>query len=93
MTGKHRFVIRVMKLVLLIAQVLRETKELIDVYTDRGYTPGGANAIVDADFDTFYPIDGINVQKMTVSEFNEVASVLVQVLNFLTGQTSVKANH
>jgi hypothetical protein len=90
---KTRFIWRVLSLLLKVGEIVREAQDLSKVYTDRGYAPAGSNPISDADFNVDMPGEGIHLAGMTLTQFNEAAGAMVQIIAFMTGQTSVKADY
>ena len=90
---KTRFVWKVLKNMERIGEIVRETRDQVDVYIDRGYAPAGANPITDADLNVTLPGEGIDLQGLTVAEFGEAATVLLALLAFADGQAVQAANY
>jgi hypothetical protein len=81
---KVKFVWAVLQLLWSIGDVARKTRDLYEIYVDRGYA-SGTNAITDADLQV--SSGAINLNGLTVTQFNEASGVLVDLINFMDGKT------
>lgn len=81
--NKVLFIKRVLEVALKLFRIYQEIYELTVLYIDRGYGSGDT-AIVDQDFQVEV-VGSINLTDMNVAKFNEVATVLVQLVSFMEG--------
>lgn len=98
MTRKQKFILRVMHLLFLLGNIVREIKDLINVFNDRGYG-AGETAITQEDLDTVMldgsgmGISGGTPLGMTLAEFLSVAGLLVQLSSWADGQPVTPADN
>jgi hypothetical protein len=82
MTQKIQFIIAVLSVMQDLARSLRKVRDLVKVYTDRGY--GTTDLITDADFSSSRPGE-YDLVGITAEKFNEAAGVLVEFQSFMSG--------
>lgn len=92
MNSKHRFVVKILDIIQKLAVIISEIAALTKTYTDRGYAPGGANPLTEADITTILTMGGLQME-LDLAKFNEIAGMLTQFQNFMTGLTATKADH
>ena len=84
MNQKTRFIKAVLTNALKIGEIIRETRDLVDVYNDRGYAGNGADPITEQDFMVSSPGENVDFNGVDLTKFNAVAGVLVDLLSFGT---------
>lgn len=82
---KARYVWRVIQLIMKLGQCINEAKELSKIFFDRGYGPGSADPIVDADLQVSIASEGIDLTGIQVTDLGQIVSAADLVITFMEG--------
>jgi len=79
--GKAKFANETIRLAYQVGDISRQVKDLIEVYTDRGY--GTTDLLTATDINTPEPGYSPLGTPVTLAQFNEIAGLLVELMAFI----------
>lgn len=91
-TSKVRFVAQAVRNLMTLGQIVRQTREMIDVFTDREYGPGKTNEITEQDLGLSIPAAGIDLRGMTVAQWLEIAGTMADFVAWADGSPQTPKN-